>query len=220
MQPDSRQCTKCAVEKPLSEFSKAPRGKYGVKASCKACDAARHAELHPPQPRKPRDEEAERARYAARWSEPKQCTKCSEVKDRSEFHKSRDGKYGPILKPTCKLCDAAQARQWFADNSERASENRRRWNLQNTYGLSVAEYNALLREQGGVCAVCGKGEPNAHGRTGKQFRLAVDHCHETGAVRGLLCQKCNRAIGLLGDDPTLMRKAISYLLRRRAKPVR
>jgi hypothetical protein len=83
----------------------------------------------------------------------------------------------------------------------------------------VAEYNALLREQGGVCAVCGKDEPNAHGRTGKQFRLAVDHCHQTGAVRGLLCQKCNRAIGLLGDDPALMRKAISYLLRHRAKPV-
>lgn len=214
MLPESRQCTKCAVEKPLSEFSKAPRGKHGRKSTCKACDSARATAKRV---YKPRDEEAERARHEARWSKPKKCTKCGEVKDRSEFSKSRDGKYGPILRTDCKECCSARALQWFADNSARANENRRRWNLQKTYGMSVAEYNALLREQGGVCAICGRDEPNAHGRTGKQFRLSVDHCHETGAVRGLLCQKCNRAIGLLDDDPGLMRKAISYLLRNRPK---
>ncbi|MGQ5576771.1 endonuclease VII domain-containing protein [Streptomyces sp. ECR3.8] len=219
MATDSRRCTKCAVDKPLSEFSKAPRGKYGRKASCKACDAARHAAAHPPRPRKRPDEEAERARYEARWAQPKKCNGCGETKSRTEFYKAREGKYGPLVKSTCKACDSERARKWFADNSERSNENRRRWNLQNTYGISVAEYNALLREQGGVCAICGRDEPNAHGRTGKQFRLAVDHCHESGAVRGLLCQKCNRAIGLLGDDPVLMRKAIGYLLRHRAQPV-
>lgn len=110
--------------------------------------------------------------------------------------------------------------QWFADNAERTAANKRKLNLAKNYGLTMVEYNALLRTQGGVCAVCGKDEPQARGRTGKQFALAVDHCHKTGKVRGLLCQKCNRAIGLLGDDPVLMRRAISYLLRHRKDTVR
>ena len=113
------------------------------------------------------------------------------------------------------MCASARSLQWYKDNPERAIANKRKANLAANYGLTVADYNALLREQGGVCAICGKDEPNAHGRNGKKFRLSVDHCHATGGVRGLLCQKCNRAIGLLGDDPVLMRKAISYLLRHR-----
>lgn len=214
MQPDSRRCTKCAVDKPLSEFSRAPRGKHGRKASCKACDASRHAAQYIPRPRGPR-------REPLPLDTPKACRKCGVTKTLADFSLSRKATEtaNAVYRSDCKECCSTRARQWFAENSDRANENRRRWNLQNTYGLSVAEYNALLRKQGGVCAVCGKDEPNAHGRTGKQFRLAVDHCHETGAVRGLLCQKCNRAIGLLGDDPALMRKAISYLLRHRAKPV-
>lgn len=103
--------------------------------------------------------------------------------------------------------------QWHRDNPGRTTANRRKFNLSKNYGLSLGEYDALLQKQGGVCAICGQDEPSAHGRTGKQFRLAVDHCHETGIVRGLLCQKCNRAVGLFGDNPILLRKAISYLLR-------
>jgi hypothetical protein len=67
----------------------------------------------------------------------------------------------------------------------------------------------MLRSQGGACAVCGKGPGSRHAR---DMRLAVDHCHKTGQVRGLLCQTCNRAIGLFADNPILLRRAISYLL--------
>lgn len=88
--------------------------------------------------------------------------------------------------------------------------NKRRLGLK-LYGLSEQQYADMLAAQGGVCAICDQDEPSAHGRTGKQFRLSVDHCHVTGRIRGLLCQKCNRAIGLLGDDAELLRKAIEYL---------
>lgn len=159
-------------------------------------------------------------RLEERRGDTKKCTKCGEAKPRTEFSKAYDGKHGPVLRPSCKACQSARAREWFAENPKRTAANKRKFNLAKNYGLTVADYNALLRAQGGVCAVCGKGEPNAHGRTGKQFALAVDHCHETGRVRGLLCQKCNRAIGLLGDDPVLMRRAISYLLRHRKDTVR
>lgn len=216
MLPESKRCTKCGADKPLLDFSRAPRGKHGRKSSCKACDAARHkavVEAAGPRPdgrRKPR-------RAPLDPTTPKQCRKCGVTKPLTEFSLSVQATEtrNAVYRSDCKVCCSERAKQWFAANPERASAARRKSNLAKNYGITLAEYDALLRQQGGVCAICGKDEPNAHGRTGKQFRLSVDHCHESGRVRGLLCQKCNRAIGLLGDDPVLMRKAISYLLRHR-----
>jgi hypothetical protein len=75
--------------------------------------------------------------------------------------------------------------------------------LKKRYGLTLADYDALLAEQGGVCAIC-RSPPTS-------IRLAVDHCHATGTVRGLLCTNCNQAIGKLNDSPELLRSAINYL---------
>lgn len=81
--------------------------------------------------------------------------------------------------------------------------------MKRAYGLGFKEYEEMLFKQNGVCAIC-SGEPpkNQH-----KTRLNVDHCHSTGKVRGLLCDACNRAIGLLKDSPDLLNKAISYLAR-------
>lgn len=213
MLPDSRACTKCGLDKPLSEFSKAPRGKYGVKASCKACDAERYAANPTPSRALPR-EELQR-RLAERRGDSKTCTRCGETKPYAEFSLSRSATEtrSAVYRPWCKVCQAEAARQWYRDNTDRARENRRRHQLSSTYGITQGDYDALLAEQGGVCAICGQDEPAAHGRTGEKFALSVDHCHDTGRVRGLLCQKCNRAIGLLGDDVDLLKKAIYYLER-------
>jgi hypothetical protein len=64
----------------------------------------------------------------------------------------------------------------------------------------------MLVEQNYRCAICGTDKP-----TGKWVVFAVDHCHVTGKVRGLLCNECNRGMGLLRDDATLLRKAADYL---------
>jgi hypothetical protein len=212
MLSESKRCTKCCADKPLPEFSKAPRGKYGVKATCKACDAERAranftSRAMPPDEVKHRLEE--------RRGDTKRCTKCEEVKPRTEFSKSYDGKHGPVLRSWCKPCSSARVRAWHADNPGRVAGNRRKANLARHYGLTVAEYDAMLRAQGGVCAICNR--PERVERNGKVMRMPVDHDHATGAVRGLLCHSCNRAIGLLGDDAALMRRAISYLLRHRNK---
>jgi hypothetical protein len=209
MSPESRACTKCGLHKALSEFSKAPRGKYGRKSTCKACDAARSRENFKSNALSP--EELQR-RLDERRGETKKCTRCGITKPRTEFYKASGKREGQV-KPRCKACDSELARKWFADNKERARENKHRWTLENTYGITSEEYQRLLAEQRGVCAICHQDEPNEHGRTGTKFRLAVDHCHDTGRVRGLLCQKCNRAIGLLNDDADLLRKAIGYLER-------
>lgn len=204
-------CTKCGQTKPLVDFSKAPRGKHGVKSTCKECDAARHRLNHPPTG-------APKGRPRRVPHDPaslKLCTRCGEEKPRSEFSLSRQATstQNAVYRSQCKRCQAEQARKWFSENTERSNESRRRFNLANLYGISVAEYQAMVRDQGGVCAICREDEPKQHGRTGKQFRLAVDHCHKTGRIRGLLCQRCNRAMGMFDDDPIVLRRAISYLLR-------
>ncbi len=86
----------------------------------------------------------------------------------------------------------------------------RAWKYGKHYNLSMDKYNEMLAEQGGVCAICKK--PETVTLRKKVRELCVDHCHETGRVRGLLCARCNRGIGYLGDDPERLRSALDYLL--------
>ena len=206
---DERCCTKCDLRKPLAEFSLAPRGKYGRKASCKACDAARHALLHPPRPRK--NPGRRREEYDENV-ERKTCTRCGRERPLSSFSVSRRATdmRNAVYRSHCKACQSDAAMEWFRANPGRTAAAKRRANLA-AYGITEQQYTDMLRAQGGVCAICGK--PESVARDGVVMRIPVDHCHDSGKVRGLLCHRCNRAIGLLGDDPVLMRKAISYLLR-------
>jgi len=93
---------------------------------------------------------------------------------------------------------AAYARAWRAQNKMRAKG----YDLKRK-GISLAEYEALLEKQGGQCAICGQAD--------KWFRLAVDHCHGTHRIRGLLCSQCNRGIGFFKDKPELLERAAQYL---------
>jgi Autographiviridae endonuclease VII len=74
--------------------------------------------------------------------------------------------------------------------------------LNRLYGISAAEYDALLAKQGGVCAIC---------RKHSKRRLCVDHCHRTGTVRGLLCDRCNLGLGSLKEDQASLVAALAYL---------
>lgn len=119
------------------------------------------------------------------------------------------------------------ARQYFAradvkekKNSARRVENdpdRREKNMiQNLrrYGLTVAEHDAMVQAQGNRCAICGD-PPDPNGIRASS-RLHVDHDHDTGAVRGLLCNRCNRGVGYFRDAAGLMRKAAQYIERYQA----
>ena len=107
----------------------------------------------------------------------------------------------------------ADCRAWRVANQEKVEayrEKAKALELKREFGITPGEYDALLERQNGVCACCGK--PERNGR-----RLAVDHCHEFEReigeiyVRGLLCFKCNSAIGLLDDDPSLLEAGAKYL---------
>lgn len=98
-----------------------------------------------------------------------------------------------------------QTKSWKKRNPDKVKEHTRRGNLKSRFGITVEEYTSMFNSQQGCCSICNKHQSD--------FRrnFAVDHCHITGKVRGLLCVNCNTAIGKLNDNPELLRSALSYL---------
>ena len=189
--PDStKQCSRCKDSKNRSEFSLAERSKDGLQPWCKSCDAAyksdsgytrRLQELH----KEKHDDAFYRLAYSS--SRLKRCPACRQTKSVREFHKNKRGSDG--FAAYCKPCYAAKSRP---------SVRKRR------YGIAMAEYDNLLLRQNGGCAICKRPPYTKKG-------LVVDHCHRTGAIRGILCSRCNSALGLLDDDPVLVEQALEYL---------
>lgn len=86
-------------------------------------------------------------------------------------------------------------------------------NIKRVYGLTREQYDKILLNQNNVCAICEKQETAVNGRTGSIKSLAVDHCHNTGKIRGLLCWRCNATIGKLEENLELIDKMKSYLIK-------
>lgn len=107
----------------------------------------------------------------------------------------------------------ARHREWVAQNREHVLTQRRDQRLRKTYGLSTERYRQMERDQNWCCAICGQPPCGSGGRNrfDLNLRLAVDHDHKTGVVRGLLCTKCNTLLGLVNDDVLLLESAISYV---------
>lgn len=147
----------------------------------------------------------------------KHCTKCDTTKSIEEFHKKNDTKDGRAR--WCAACSGEARREWYAkpENRARVKENARLYsiknrskefarNLKRMYDLSVDEYHSLLLRHSFRCGICRVkfGLPKA-------IRPHVDHDHNTGKVRGLLCSNCNIAIGLLKDEVNVIRNAAAYV---------
>lgn len=124
------------------------------------------------------------------------CPVCSEWKAIEQFQRQASGKYS--RHSYCKDCYNEKARQSRVRNY--TAEDKARWHRKTRYGLSEADYQRMLDEQNGRCALCDKPVEKFH----------IDHCHNTGAVRGLLCHQCNIRIGGW-DDIEWRQKAMRYL---------
>lgn len=96
---------------------------------------------------------------------------------------------------------------WRSKNKDRL----RAKNLCRTFGISIEQYDSMHYAQHGLCGICGQPESAVSGACIR--RLAVDHCHRTGKIRGLLCSRCNAGIGYLGDSTARLTSAINYLAR-------
>lgn len=131
------------------------------------------------------------------------CTYCKLEKPYSEFYKGRDYDGRQYW---CIACMKLQRQERIKKQKEEDPIAYRRKVFNNElfrlYGITIETYEQLLKEQDGVCAIC-KNVPNG--------RLCVDHDHEIGWIRGLLCHNCNIVLGLMKDDPKLLRRAAEYL---------
>lgn len=103
----------------------------------------------------------------------------------------------------CIKCGRASSRAYYAKHKERLNKERKLL----LYGLTVKQFDAMFRKQRGRCAICRK-IPKGKGIAGV---LHIDHSERTCKVRGLLCTKCNRGIGLLCESPEIMRRAAEYI---------
>ena len=140
----------------------------------------------------------------------KTCSKCGTPKPESEFYK-RSKKTGR-LRPECIECSRLYYMKYKTTNGDKlkqswnaaskryyTTEQRQSRNLKQ-YGLTQEDYNVMFDSQDGVCVICKE-----------QIKLVVDHCHDSGKVRGLLCHYCNLGLGHFKDDVKLLQSAILYL---------
>ncbi len=198
--PPHKQCTGCQQQKASSEFGKNKRWEDGLNRYCLLCDRAMQKERSSRNPRR-----RSSFRRVDDITVEKRCGVCHEWKSISEF--STNGK--KRHRWLCKECEAYRHREERAISPSRFKDTA----LRRIYGLTLAQYNAMLDAQGGVCKSCGKPETAIDKRDGKLLYLAVDHCHRTGVIRGLLCRGCNAALGQLQEDPERMRALAAYIER-------
>lgn len=148
----------------------------------------------------------------------KRCSICGEVKPRTEFYKDATQKSG--LQARCKQCQKKMAADWWSRNGGTAyrkhAEYQKAWknrhkdrrsriatygHTRRKYGITIEQFTKMLIDQLGRCAICG-----VH-----CVELDVDHCHDAGHIRALLCNPCNRGLAAFRDDPVRLFNAIAYL---------
>ena len=125
-----------------------------------------------------------------------ECKKCSDNLPLYNFYFNKNGKYKK--QNVCKKC--MNIYDYKTDKNSK---------LKRAYGITFDEYEELLSKQNKKCAICGIDNNGKYRNKPRAF--AVDHCHTTGKIRGLLCSDCNTGIGLLKDNINFLQSAINYL---------
>lgn len=197
---DGRECAQCGVYKPWSEYSLArssPRGRHSYCFPCKRQKRKQNYHARPDeinaQVRVRRIADGDRLR----------------ARDRAAYHRNGDR-------------ERARGREYYAKNAEKIREVARKYRQDHPEIIAAQQLRISARRCGqdpdvivahflahnGLCDICGRAPQATEKRPG---RLNIDHDHRTGKFRGLLCGLCNRAIGMLGDDPKVLASAIEYL---------
>ena len=130
------------------------------------------------------------------------CKKCGTARPHAEFYKDR---------PTCRPCTRAQQRAY----RNKRPDFHRNHNLRQRYGITVADFESILSSQNFTCAICEVEISHALDYKGGKS-VAVDHNHETGEVRGILCSGCNLVLGHARESTEVLYRAIVYLSERGA----
>lgn len=145
----------------------------------------------------------------------KTCARCKEHLPHENFCRNKQQKDGYDV--YCRSCRGkmmatpehrATQRAWHHKNKIQVSHKL----MEKKYGMSWEDYTKLYEAQGGRCKICGTDKGGLPKKLDSHIeRFAIDHDHHTGEVRGLLCNRCNRAIGMFEDNPELLNNAVKYL---------
>jgi hypothetical protein len=132
------------------------------------------------------------------------CSACDKDKPLGDFSKAKQTERGQRLH--CRSCNSAAHAEYARKRPRELLSQKRR----SRFNLTLEEYQALLDAQGGVCAICG--QPETKVQHGHVRQLSIDHNHETGEIRGLLCFACNMGLGSFKDSLESLSNAIDYLM--------
>lgn len=213
----NKQCRTCQRTLPIEQFYLAKTNQDGRRNDCRPCALAAMAARHAAHPEiantrskawalaNPERCRETKARHYARTKEERRAQMRAWRLANPEKNREIARRWRERNKDRKRSNDA----NWRAENRERLAPIKRTAALRRKFGLTTAQYERMLAHQGGVCAIC-KSE-----KTGAPFngRFAVDHI-ENGTrvvIRGLLCRACNTAIGLLRDNPDVIRRAAIYV---------
>lgn len=186
-----RLCRDCGGIRPLTEFHVSPRRKGGRGSYCKPCFNERSKKSYA---KRVTDKFGRDVKQ--RLDVPdghRLCPDCSTTKPLEDFPRNRSGRAG--FGSYCKPCHNKRGK---ASLDKRGGS--RHYHLRRRYGIGQADFEYLLAEQGGVCAICEAANPEH-----------VDHDHATGRVRGILCFNCNGGLGQFRDNAEYLGNAIDYL---------
>jgi hypothetical protein len=215
----TRLCLYCNQERPITSYT------Y---KNAKKCSICYHAERQERERRK-QEKRAQRIEDEIIFSTTKKtCDTCGQRKPLFEFSRSRYSSDYKIREGICKECKARKNKEYhreqqiqarekqmqerrdfllslpFNERIEYIQKKRFQHDIKRKYGVSIERYNSMLKEQENVCAICGN-PPDEH------TQLYIDHNHETGAVRGLLCRDCNFGLGFFRDNIASLQNAVDYL---------
>lgn len=207
MDPNQFTCGRCGELHAAEQYPPSQRHNGGY---CRPCKQA-YEKAHPRKRYKPGRKFSETcykcgmSRAAGDHAHIGYCGDCFRAYNRERYRVN-----GPKISTHCTICGIPRT-----DGGKHSSYCPRClyiYSLKRKYGLGVEDYQFLLEGQAGGCAICGKSQ-SQQWKAGWNHPLEVDHCHDTGRVRGLLCSSCNVSLGRFKHDPAILRRAADYLER-------
>jgi hypothetical protein len=195
-----RKCSRCGLTKPIAEFVRCASKSGGHHYECRECQKERHREYNA------RPEVKEKRRLYAQEYKTTEAAKAyrREYEQRPEVRERKNAQARAVAATE----EGKKRKQEYRRREYGKPEYQRRikaYRFRKQYGITLEDYERMLDEQGGVCAICGLASPDKP--------LCVDHNHQSGAVRGLLCNPCNTILGRWRDSPEVAERAKQYLLK-------
>jgi hypothetical protein len=195
-------CAKCRVKKDESEYGKSTTNPEKKATVCKACARSRQSIWE--------QENKTRNLNIAYPNGEFTCRTCFKTKPSIEFMRAAKTRSG--FETECRECIRARDRRRYQRDKKKRLEQSKFGQIKWKYGLSKSDWEAMIQSAGGKCEICNSefvfDKPRSHNRP------CVDHNHETGVVRGILCARCNQGLGLFCESVDSIKSAAKYLMER------